>query len=86
MFAHHVGVHMVRIHTQMPPQQRTEARGIQRRAGTDHPAARHTKLSGKPRGEMRHHIDRIGRHNEDRVGCVPQHTRHDAAEDRCIAL
>ena len=60
MLTKHIGMDMLGINVQVPPDQAAQARRIQRGARADHAAGRDSQLPGITRGDMRHHIDRIG--------------------------
>jgi hypothetical protein len=80
-----VGVHMLRIHLQIPPQQGTEAGGVERSPRPEDPRARNSQRSGVFGRHMGHHVHGIGYHQEHRVGGVLQHVGHDFGDDRGVA-
>ena len=70
----------------MASEQTAEAGRIQGCTRAQHAPGRHATESRKPRGQVRHHVNRVGGDDEHRVGCVRQHCRHHFAEDVRVAL
>ena len=86
MFADHIGVDVLRVHVEVPAQQRSEPRGVERRARADHAAVRNAASRRKVRSQLRHHVHRIGDDQQHRVRRMLEHGRHDLAEHVRVAL
>ena len=85
VLADDVAVHMMRIDAAVLPEQRTEPRGVERRAGTEHPPRRPSAPVRDAGREMRHDVDRIGRDNQHSTGRTVQDSGNNLLENFGVA-
>ena len=83
MFAEHVGVHGLGRDLEVSAKQRSKARGVEDRAGTDHPLGRQ---AGDARRHLGHDIDRVGRDHQNRSRSGSEDLRHHLLEHRGVAI
>ncbi len=83
VFPEHVGVNVARIHVEVLPEQRTEARGVQDRARADDALV---WQSGQAPRLVRHHVHWIARHQQKSRRIVPDHLTDHVADDARIPL
>jgi hypothetical protein len=86
MLADHVRMNVLGVDAAVAAEKTAEAGGIQSRTRPQHPPGRDAAIAGVPCREMRHHVYRIGRHNQHGVRRMFQHRRDDLVEDLRVAL
>ena len=84
MFTEYVGVDMLRIDPQTPPDQATETSGIQRGARPDDTAGRNAHFPGIARRDMSHHVDRVRCNEQNRFRGMLKNTGNDLFEYLCV--
>jgi len=81
VLTHHVPVNVVRIHVEMPAEERAESSRVKRSTRANHPCMRHTELGRKLRGNMRHDVYWISDNQKYCLRGVLQHSRDDLSEN-----
>jgi hypothetical protein len=79
-------VNVLWIDAAVAPEETAETGRIQSRTRAKHAPSRHATEGGKSRGQVRHHVNRVGGNDEYSVRRVCQHCRHRFTEDKRIAL
>lgn len=78
VFPNDEGVDVARIDPKLSAEQVFEPGSVEHGTRSDHPVCRET---GKPQGDLGEDIDRVGHHQEDRVGIMTDKFRNDLAEN-----
>ena len=85
MLADYVGVDVVRVHAAVGADEAAKSGRVQRRARTEDPAGGGATRGSIARGQVGHHVHRVGGHHQDRLGSMGEYLRHDFRENTGVA-